>query len=109
MLHEPKHFTITDPRTAEGDPYEVAERAVAQLEAVVRVASEAAPLAVLMVRNAELSRQQYRGQEPDGLGWPDTAEGRKWTDVVARLRATVDTLAVLRRVAAFNPAKPPKV
>lgn len=109
MQTAPKHFTIVDPRSLDGDPFEVADRAVGQLVGLVNMAREAMDAAKLMARNAELERQCQRDEPLDAEGWPDTAEGRRWTKVDADLEATEKDLRVLRQAAAFNPRRPPKM
>lgn len=105
MPHEPKHIVITDPRTHDGDPFDVAERAVAQLEALNLHTLEAVAPAKLMARNAELERQCQRDEPLDAPGWPKTAEGRRWQAVEDSLRDVARSLDALRKVAAFNPKK----
>lgn len=108
MTHEPKNFTITDPREFDGDPFEVADRAVAQLSALAGLTRDAVDAARLMARNAELERQCQRDEALDAPGWPDSAEGRRWQRVEDALEAVSTDLGVLRRVAAFNPKRPPR-
>lgn len=100
-----QHFSATDPREFDGDPFEVADRAVAQIKGVIDVALTLAPATILMVRNAELERRIIRDEDPDAAGWPETTEGRRWSDIEADLRSATDKLTVLQRVAAFNPKR----
>ena len=102
MTHMPKQFAVADPRTFDGDCYEVAERAVAQAEAIVALAAETVSDARIMARNAELERQP----EPDAAAWEDGAEGRRWANVARLLLAVQNDLIVLRRVAGYNPKRP---
>ena len=60
MTQATRHFAIVDPRTAAGDPYEVAYRAVAQLEGVAKLLEEELEPTFIMVRNAALERQLQR-------------------------------------------------
>lgn len=109
MTQNPTAFTVVDPRTFDGDPFEVAGRAVAQLAAVTAIAEASVEGAKLMARNAELERQCQRDVDLDAVGWPLTAEGKKWTAIEEALAAVNSDLKLLTRVAAFNPKKPPKV
>lgn len=103
MTHKTESFVVADPRQFDGDPYEVAERAVAQLEGVLRVFDATVPATVLMVRNAELERQLAGGDDPDVKLFDESLQGRKWTDVRDQIEVLRRDLALLRRVASFNP------
>lgn len=103
MTQEPKIIAVVDPRTFEGDPYEVAERAVAQLKGLLGVVEEAVEPVKLMVRNAELERQLAREEAPDAVGWDETTEGRRWQAVEDKILGLRNELSILKRVAAFNP------
>jgi len=105
MTQNPKTFTLTDPRTFDGDPFEVAQRGVAQLSATVSLVIEALDPAKLMARSAELERQCIRDEPLDAVGWPDTAEGRRWLQVEQDLAQVAKNLRLLEKVAAFNPKK----
>lgn len=109
MPNAPRHFTIVDPRSLDGDSFEVADRAVGQLVGLVNMTREALDAAKLMARNAELERQCQRDETLTPEAWPDTAEGRRWAKVDADLEQTEKDLRVLRQVAAFNPRRPPKM
>lgn len=105
MTHIPKQFAVADPRTFDGNPFEVADRAVAQTEAVVALAAETAIDARVMARNAELERQD----DPNAVGWDEGAEGRRWATVLQLLDSAQSNLVILRRVASYNPKRPPRV
>lgn len=103
MPHEPKHFTVLDPRSFDGNCFDVSERAVGQTKALLQLTLDSLDGARLFARNAELERQLYRKEDPDAVGWLDTAEGKRWERLEATLRQAADELSVLQRVAAFNP------
>lgn len=105
QIQPPRRFTVVDPRTAEGNPYEVAERSLQQILGIVKILEDSLKPARLMARNAALERQIDLDQRLDADGWPDTAEGRRWQkieDTIAVLKADI---ALLTRVASFNPKK----
>lgn len=104
MPKEPKSFVVTDPREFDGDPFEVADRAAAQAESLLTLTSEAVDDAYVMARNAEMERQGGDGASE----WPESAAGKRWQSVIDRLPEIRLDLSVLRRVAAFNPKRPPK-
>lgn len=105
MTYPPKHFVVTDPRCFEGDPFEVAERAAEQAEALTRLAMQAADDANIMARNAELERQIIRDEELDAAGWEDSPQGVRWKHITATLGELSKTMISLRRAAGFNPRK----
>jgi hypothetical protein len=103
MTHLTQSFAIADPRTFDGDPYEVAERAVAQLQGLLTLVEQATGPTLLMVRNAELERQLAAGEDPNVKAFEDSLQGRRWVEFRARVQAARNDLNILRRVAGFNP------
>lgn len=108
MPKESKSFVVTDPREFDGDPFDVANRAVLQTEALLSLTVEAVDDAYIMARNAEMERQFDTPEGPNAAAWPDTAAGKRWQSVMERLAQITTDLVVLRRVASFNPKSPPK-
>lgn len=105
MTEHTQTFTVVDPRTFDGDPYEVAERACQQAEATVRLAAKAAEWANIMARNAELSRQDEAGSGIDAEAWEDSVHGRKLANVHHELKQIEQELGRLATAAGFNPKK----
>jgi hypothetical protein len=99
-------FTVTDPRTFDGNPYEVAARTVAQLEAILTVAESAIPSSRLMIRNAELERQMALGDEPDALAWEDGPQSKIINEMSADLSRLRMRLRRLKQAAEFDPKHP---
>jgi hypothetical protein len=88
-----KNLVVQDPRTIDGDPYEVAGIATRQ----------AIDDAYAMARNAELSRQLDSGQEADEQEWYDSAQARayrKLMDATEEIERRLEKLAI---AAEFNP------
>lgn len=109
MTQNARNFTVADPRTFDGDPFEVADRAVRQTIALVQLALEAGEGANVMARNAEMERECQRGEDPDSaLTWLDSPQGRQFNSVLGDLATVVTRLGILRKAAAFNPRNPPK-
>jgi len=106
MTHHSEQFTIVDPRTMDGDPYDVASRGTAQLHGIVEALLRAIPTARAMARNAELTRQLDRDEEPDPVGWEQSVEGRRWKQVEADLEKVRKDLTVLTRASGYNPKAP---
>lgn len=94
---------MADPRTFDGDPYEVASRAVRQAEAVTRILATAVDGAHVMTRNAELERQLVVSGECDAIAYEDSAENRRWVRINEAVQQVQKDLAVLVKVAGFNP------
>lgn len=106
MTHDPIEFTITDPRTFEGNPYEVAERAAKQVEAMIGLTLISIDGGDLMARNAYMERNLAEGRPAGGTEWPETPEGKRWLALkaaIASQRAGAKALAV---AAGFDPKHP---
>ena len=101
-----KQFSVADPRTFDGNPYEVAERAVAQAEAIGAIFAQSVDDAAVMARNAEMERQIVRDGEPDAQAFEDGPQGRKFKQTETEIKAINDRLVLLRRAAGFDPKAP---
>jgi hypothetical protein len=101
-------FSVADPRTFEGNPYEVADRGVAQCDGLALILNEQLDLAARMARNAAMTRALEAGDELSAQEWENTAEGRRWRAVQASGKALKGDLRVLRELARFDPKHPPK-
>lgn len=108
MTQQTKTFTIADPRTFDGDPFEVAERAVLQSAAVAGILHESLGGTRIMVRNAELERQLLIDGECDAPGFDEAVQGRKLNGLIETAEAAVKTLETLAKAAAYNPKNPPR-
>jgi hypothetical protein len=106
MAHEPKHVVITDPREFDGDPFEVAERAVNQAGALTTILRSNVELAFVMARNAEMERQIIDTGEPSAADFETSVHARKLQKIVADLRDAEKTLRTLARAVGFNPKAP---
>ena len=106
MTHQTRTFTIADPRSFDGDPFEVADRAVAQAEGLAKLAHNAAKDAFVMARNAEMERELMRGDDPQPMEWEDGPHGRRFQEAMDRINDTITDLALLRKAAGFNPKTP---
>lgn len=105
MTQTTQTFTVVDPRTFDGDPYEVAARACQQAEAIARFAAKAAEWASIMARNAELSRQEESGGTIDASTWEDSIHSRKFVTAHHDLKRIERDLGTLATAAGFNPKK----
>lgn len=106
MTKPTQTFTIADPRTFEGDPYEVAERAARQAGALARLLGQTIDSARIMARNAQMERDLALTGECDAPGYDESAEGRRFADVRKLATDAEKNLAVLARAARFNPKAP---
>ncbi len=108
MTHEPRAFVVTDPRTFDGNPYEVAGRACAQAKAVAAILAECVETALIMGRNAEMSRREQASGDPGAKEWEDSPPGRKFARAHADVKRIERDLAVLGTAMSFDPKHPPK-
>lgn len=104
-INKPVVITIQDPREFDGDPYQVAQRAIRQLHALVALSAEILEPTDLMARNAELERQLAFGNELGDAGkeWPESPQGRNLADVREMLGMAEARLTLLEQAVAFNP------
>lgn len=101
-------FTVVDPRTMDGNPYEVAERATKQMAGVASVLHQMIDATEKMARNAEMERAFANRQDPQGSEWPNTPQGKMWARVDADTARLVNTLKALTLAAGYDPKHPPK-
>lgn len=104
--YTPRTFTVADPRTFDGDPYEVAERAMRQAHGVAVILDDMLDAAYRMARNAEMERAFAAHEEPKGSDFNSTPLGRRLvqtTEEVAAIRSALRSLAV---AAGYNPRAP---
>jgi hypothetical protein len=103
-----RHFTVADPRDFDGNPFEVAERAVAQIEGLLTIIDELVPASESMARNAEMTGRIDLGQPPDGDDWPTRPQGRQWKLLRDELEALRRRTKTLKLAAGFDPKHPPR-
>jgi hypothetical protein len=108
MPREPKTFTVADPATFDGNPYEVADRALAQAGAVADVLTHALETAYPMLRTAEFERQLHANSECSDEDFEKSALAKRFNEVGITVAGIKHTLNVLRRAASFDPKHPPK-
>jgi hypothetical protein len=99
--HEPIAFAVADPRTFDGDPYEVAERACAQAAGLARILATCIQTANIMARNAQLEREE----NPDAQAWEDSPQHRKLAQAHIQAKEIERTLNVSAKAAGFDPRK----
>lgn len=97
-------FTITDPRNFDGNPMQVAGRALRQAEALAEILVKYMDGAERMALNAELERQQILGLGMDAPGWPASPQGRLVAEAREELEAVRVKLARLAKIAAVDPS-----
>ena len=108
MTHEPQKFVVTDPRTFDGNPYEVALRACKQASAVARILSQCIETATIMGRNAEMSRREESTGDPGAKEWEDSPYGRKFARTHHDAKQIEQSLEQLGTAVSFDPKHPPK-
>lgn len=107
-MYQPTEVTFTDPRTFDGDPYDVAERAVAQCAGILDLYGRALDVAMLMARNAHMERNLALQRPPAGAGYLDTVEGKLFLRLSKAIDEARKTLSTLEKAVAFNPKHPPR-
>lgn len=103
MPNPPRSFVLVDSRTLDGDCFEVAGKAAAQIESLLKLTQACVEPARILARNAQLERELMRGDDPDAFGWAESTEGKKWSELETALAAAVRQAGLLGQVAAFNP------
>lgn len=100
-----QHFVVTDPREFDGDPYEVAERACRQAEAVATLLEQCIEGANLMARNAQMERNLYDSDDAKAAEWEGSVQGQRFEALLEKAGIVKVSLKVLARAVAFNPRK----
>ena len=108
-MTEIQTINIVDPRTLDGNPYEVAEQAAAQAEALTQLALRETGNALRMGRNAASERSLViTGAVPEAA-YETTGEGRAFEAATELLTKAALRLASLTKAVAFDPkARVPK-
>lgn len=99
-----REFTITDPRNFDGNPMQVAGRAMRQAEGITEILVKYMDAAERMALNAELERQQILGLGMDAPGWPDSPQGRLVKAVRDDLEKSRKNLQRLAKIAGTDPS-----
>lgn len=89
----------------DGNPFEVAERAVRQAQAMAQLLIVTLSGANVMARNAEMERDLMRSGECDAKLWPETAQGRRYAALLEDARTMEKALGALTLAAGYNPKK----
>lgn len=108
MPKNPKTFTVADPATFDGDPFEVAERAVKQAGAVAGILRDTLNEARNMLRNAEMERQIYANGKADAEAFDTGPQNGILDSLIRNTDGTIKGTELLAKAAAFNPRHPPK-
>lgn len=96
-------FVVADPRTFDGDPYEVAGRAVAQAGALTALLKRAVTDARVMARNSELERQPL--DEMDVSLFEEGIHGKKFDTILETLERLQREFRALEAAAKFDPKR----
>lgn len=108
MPKEPKTFTVADPATFDGDPFEVADRALKQAGAVAVVLRDALAGSRNMMRSAEMERQIYADGKADAEAFDESAQARILAGLMESAEQIDRGCKLLAKAASFNPRHPPK-
>lgn len=109
MTQNITRFTVTDPRTLDGDPFEVAGMSIAQAKGLLALLRESLLAARVMARNAEMERQLLATGTCDAAAFEETAQASQLDAIVALLNDSERKLTALEAAASYNPrARIPK-
>lgn len=108
MPNRPTTLILPDPREFDGDPYQVAERAIQQLAGILDAFDALVEPTDLMLRNAELERLMALGVEGDDLrtqarAWPESPQAARLKGAQDLIREQKEALVVLSRAARYDP------
>lgn len=106
MTQTEQRFVVADPRTFEGDPFEVAERSFAQSEAIAGILKKSIADARVMARNAEMTRQLDKTGETDAADFEDMVLAKQIDAMRAAVEKVEKSLKLLGKAASFDPKKP---
>lgn len=102
-------FVVVDPRTFDGNPYDVASRACLQAQSVARVLAECIDSTAIVARNAQLERNLHETPKDARAGeWEDSPQSRQFNKLYAEAKKIEQQLDTLRKAASFDPKHPPK-
>lgn len=105
-MYQPSTITFTDPRDFDGDPYDVATRAVAQCSGILALYEQALDAAMLMARNAEMERNLAQRKPPAGSEYLSGPQGRQFIKLQEQLDASRKSLRVLEAAVSYDPKHP---
>lgn len=108
-MYQPIPFMFVDAREFDGNPYEVAEQAIAMVDGILQIAEKAVEVADLMARNAEMERNLVLKKPAAGDEWPNTPQGVLWAGQARDLTEIRRKMVALRAAAAYDPKHPPKL
>lgn len=106
MTHDPVSVVVTDPRTFDGDPYEVAGRSVRQFAGMVMLLRGMIGPMERMVRNSEMERAFDFGNIPEPTDWTGSPLERKIRQIETTLTDISGVLGQIERAAEFAPKDP---
>lgn len=108
MTHQTFTLAVADPREFDGNPYEVAERAIRQLHGLARLIELSLPPTEKMARNAQMERDLALVGECDAAEWPQGPQARMLARIAEQNADHVRVLDQLARAAAYDPKNPPR-
>jgi hypothetical protein len=108
LTHKTQSFTITDPRSFDGNPYEVAIRSIEQAAGLATLYKKALDDAFVMVRNAEMERQLALGDDADPTAFRDGPQGKQIINFQGEIAAQLIRFKGLTMAAGYDPKNPPR-
>lgn len=108
MTHDTQTIIVADPRTFDGNPYEVAYRACHQAAAIAGILQKSIADAEVMARNAEMERNLIDSEDPRAADWDDSPQGKRFAELSGHAQRSAQVLETLARAASYDPKHPPK-
>lgn len=103
-----KHFVLADPKNFDGDPFDVATRAVAQAAAMATLLYKAIEDAEITARNAEMERNLGANLPAGAEKWETSPQGKRYDELKRAALVFEKRIGALVLAASFNPKKPIK-
>lgn len=107
MTHQTHTLAVSDPREFDGNPYEVAERAIRQLQGLAKLIELSLPATDKMARNAQMERDIALDLPADAASWPQSPQARLLARIAEQNADHVRVLEQLAKAVAFDPKHPP--
>jgi hypothetical protein len=112
VIEDTKTLTVADPRTFDGDPFDVAGRACEQARALAALTAHSIESVEIVARNAQMTRwlAETDGEDAKASEWDDSPQGRQFKQITEALQAVGEDLdevarrlGTLAKAAAYKP------
>lgn len=108
IIPDPQIFALIDPRTMDGNPYDVAGRSARQAASLAALYRAALDGMRLMARNAEMERNLGQGRDAGASEWEQGPQARIIDKMISEVAAHIRALELLARAVEYDPKHPPR-